>query len=92
MAVAIRLSKGKVRHVVLTDEGKAAFEGWTADRGSAHGVFLRDDGEPWGTSHQKRPLDEASVRAGIAPKVNFHILRHTHGSSPSHGRLSCLRK
>jgi integrase len=78
--VAIRLSKGKVRHVVLTDEGKAAFEGWTADRVSTDLAFLREDGEPWGTSHQKRPLDEASVRAGISPKVNFHILRHTHGS------------
>jgi integrase len=28
----IRLSKGKVRHVVLTDEAKAAFDGWTTDR------------------------------------------------------------
>lgn len=78
--VAIRLSKGKVRHVVLTDEGKAAFEDWTADRASIDRVFLREDGEPWGTSHQKRPLDEASARAGISPKVSFHILRHTHGS------------
>jgi integrase len=78
--VAIRLSKGKVRHVVLTDEGKAAFEGWTADHASADLVFLRDDGDPWGTSHQKRPLEEASARSGITPAVNFHILRHTHGS------------
>jgi integrase len=43
-------------------------------------VFLRADGGVWGTSHQKRPLDEASKRAGISPAVNFHILRHTHGS------------
>ena len=43
-------------------------------------VFLRADGEPWGASHQKRPLDEASARAGITPAVTFHILRHTHGS------------
>ena len=78
--VAIRLSKGKVRHVVLTDEGKAAFEDWTADRASIDLVFLRADGEPWGASHQKRPLDEASARAGITPAVTFHILRHTHGS------------
>jgi integrase len=78
--VAIRLSKGKVRHVVLTDEGKAAFEGWTADRSTTDHVFLRADGEVWGTSHQKRPLENASARAGIAPAVNFHILRHTHGS------------
>jgi integrase len=65
---------------VLTDEAKAAFEGWTADRTAADLVFLRADGEAWGTSHQKRPLEEASARAGITPAVNFHILRHTHGS------------
>jgi integrase len=28
----------------------------------------------------ERPLDEANERAGISPAVNFHILRHTHGS------------
>ena len=78
--LAIRLSKGKVRHVVLTNEAKAAFETWTSDRASADLVFLRADGDAWGTSHQKRPLDEASARAKIAPAVTFHILRHTHGS------------
>jgi integrase len=78
--LAIRLSKRKVRHVVLTDEAKAAFDGWTAGRVSADLAFLRGDGEAWGTSHQKRPLDEASARAGISPAVTFHILRHTHGS------------
>jgi integrase len=27
-----------------------------------------------------RPMREACVRAGIAPAVGFHVLRHTHGS------------
>jgi integrase len=78
--LAIRLSKGKVRHVVLTDEARAAFAGWRLGRASADLVFLRADGQPWGTSHQKRPLEEASFRAKIVPAVTFHILRHTHGS------------
>ncbi len=78
--LAIRLSKGKIRHVVLTDEGKLSFADWTKDKGPSDHVFLRADGGVWGTSHQKRPLDEASERAGISPAVNFHILRHTHGS------------
>ncbi|EAQ35021.1 phage integrase [Nitrobacter sp. Nb-311A] len=78
--VAVRLSKGRVRHVVLTDEGKAAFQAWTSDRTTADLVFIRADGAAWGTSHQKRPLEEASERAGITPAVTFHILRHTHGS------------
>lgn len=78
--LAIRLSKGKIRHVVLTDEAKQSFVDWSQDKDPADHVFLRADGEVWGTSHQKRPLDEASERAGISPAVNFHILRHTHGS------------
>lgn len=78
--IAIRLSKGKIRHVVLTDEAKASFETWTKGRDHSDKVFLREDGNVWGKSHQKRPLDNASQAAGIKPSVNFHILRHTHGS------------
>ncbi len=78
--LAIRLGKGKVRHVILTDEGQQVFQDWTNGRLGADRVFLRTDREPWGASHQKRPLDEASGRAGILPSVNFHILRHTYAS------------
>jgi len=78
--LAIRLGKGKVRHVVLTDEGQDSFQLWTADRPRTDRIFLRDDGKPWGASHQKRPLGEASRQAGISPAVNFHILRHTYAS------------
>lgn len=78
--LAIRLSKGKIRHVILTDEGLEIFQDWTADRLGTDRVFLRADGKAWGTSHLKRPLDEASRRAGITPAVNFHILRHTYAS------------
>jgi integrase len=78
--LAIRLSKGKIRHVVLTDEARQSFADWTNDKGPSDHVFLRADDGVWGTSHQKRPLDDASKLAGISPAVNFHILRHTHGS------------
>jgi integrase len=78
--LAVRLSKGKVRHVVLTGEGKEAFVCWTKDKAAADHVFLRSDGAAWGASHQKRPLDEASERAELVPAVTFHILRHTYGS------------
>jgi integrase len=77
-ALAIRLSKGKIHHVVLTDEAKQSFAEWTEEKAPADHVFLRADGDVWGNSHQKR--DDASKRAGISPAVNFHILRHTHGS------------
>jgi integrase len=78
--LAIRLSKGKVRHVILTDEGQEIFQDWTAGRLGTDRIFMRADGKVWGASHQKRPLDEASRRARIIPAVNFHILRHTHAS------------
>ena len=71
---------GKPRHVVLTEEGQRFFASATAGRPSGHLVFLRDDGKPWGHSHQARPLTEACRRARIKPAVSFHVLRHTHGS------------
>ena len=41
---------------------------------------LRADGQPWGRSHQHRPLTRASEIAGIEPAISFHVLRHTYGS------------
>jgi integrase len=78
--LAVRLSKGRARHVTLTEEGAACLEQWSAGLQSNASLFLRSDGEIWGKSHQKRPLEEASKSAGISPPVTFHILRHTHGS------------
>jgi len=78
--LSVRLSKGKNRHVILTDEGKSAFRHWTRALQPGERIFLKQDGEVWGTSHQQRPLGEASQRAEIKPAVNFHILRHTHAS------------
>ena len=80
--ITVRESKsGKPRHVVLTDEGHALFAEWTAGRTERELVFLRDDGEAWGLSHQQRPLDAASARAKVEPAATFHILRHTYASA-----------
>ena len=79
--LTIRQAKaGKPRHVVLTTEGQTLFTDWTVGRLSNTNIFLRDDGQPWGKSHQQRPLTEASEIAKISPPVNFHVLRHTHAS------------
>jgi integrase len=78
--VAIRLSKGKVRHVTLADEAMICFTMWTRGRGPTEHVFLRNDGVLWGPSHQQRPLEQASKAARIAPPATFHVLRHTHAS------------
>lgn len=79
--VAVRISKsGKPRHVVLNEEGKAFFEAASLGKKSTDLLFTREDGKPWGTSHQSRPLAEACKHAKITPLISFHILRHTHGS------------
>jgi integrase len=78
--LAIRLSKGKVRHVILTDEGLALFLKWRGHKGPDGHFFHRADGPIWGPSQQDRPLKHASLEAGIAPPVTFHVLRHTHAS------------
>ena len=78
--LAIRLSKGKVRHVTLAEEGFHCFLAWTRGRAPTEHVFLRDDGGIWGPSHQQRPLEQASKLAAISPPITFHVLRHTHAS------------
>jgi len=71
---------GKPRHIPLTDEGVTFFEEMTAGRSKQEHVFLRDDGQPWGISHQSRRLKEACEIAKIKPEISFHVLRHTYGS------------
>ena len=79
--VAVRISKsGKPRHAVLNEEGRSFFEAASHGKKSTDLLFTRDDGKPWGTSHQSRPLAEACKHAKITPAISFHILRHTHGS------------
>lgn len=34
----------------------------------------------WKRAEQLRPMRDACARAGIAPAVGFHVLRHTHAS------------
>ncbi len=79
--VLVRTSKGgKPRHVTLSKEGQQFFSLVVAGKdGNAH-IFTRDDGNPWGKSHQTRPLADACVAAKIVPAISFHVLRHTHGS------------
>src|SRR5262249_39086316 len=78
--LAIRLSKGKIRHVTLTDDAVALFVQWRGNKAPQDHFFVRAEGALGGPSHQQRPLEEASRRAHISPPVTFHILRHTHGS------------
>ena len=79
--VSVRTSKsGKPRHVPLNDEGEALFARVTAGRVGDERIFLREDGSPWGMSHQGRRLESAAKAANITD-VSFHILRHSYGSA-----------
>jgi hypothetical protein len=79
--LTVRQSKGgRPRHVVLTDDACELFARWTAGRPDAH-VFLRDDGLPWGPSHQQRPIAEASADARISPPATFSC-------APTHARFA----
>lgn len=79
--ITVRVSKaGKPRHVALTDEGQALFANTTAGKTGRDPIFTRDDGKPWGASHQQRPIEAASKIANINPPATFHILRHTYAS------------
>jgi integrase len=80
--VFVGVAKGqKSRHIALNDEGVKFFEKMTAGRSGEALIFLREDGDAWGASHQRRRLIEASKRANIKPAVTFHILRHTYASA-----------
>ena len=79
--ISVSVSKsGKPRHIYLTDEGRTFFTQAVAGQPADRLIFLRADGEAWGTSHQSRPLREACAAARIDPAISFHILRHTYAS------------
>jgi integrase len=89
--LAIRLSKsGKARHIVLTDEGVALFGELAAGR-AGHELMLRKSaGEPWGASHQWKPMRQAYQRAKITPPISFHALRHTWASLAVMARMPLM--
>lgn len=71
---------GKSRHVTLEAQGQRFFEKHILGKSIGPYMFTREDGEPWGRSHQFRRMKDACQRARISPAVSFHILRHTHAS------------
>jgi integrase len=79
--VHVRISKtGKDRHVVLNEEGRGLFEELAAGRPKNTLLFVKADGEPWGTSNQAEPMAKACAHAKIEPPASFHCLRHTFAS------------
>jgi integrase len=67
----------KIKHVFLTDEEAAFFDRHTNGKRSDDLMFLREDGEPWGKSHQQPRMKSVLRAADISRRVRFHDLRHT---------------
>lgn len=79
--ISIRKSKsGNARHVVLTEEGREFFEAICAGRPHNATMLTNKAGEPWGSSHQQRPMVDACANGRISPPIGFHGLRHTWAS------------
>lgn len=81
--VHVRQSKGgKSRHVFLSEEGVALFQGWTVGRvgGGRGGLILTRDGHAWSENGMTAPMLRACKIAGIVPPVGFHQLRHSFAS------------
>ena len=70
----------KIFHAHLTKEAQHFFAQLCAGRSADSPIFVRPDGTPWRKSHQTRPMQDASARAGITPAVNFNVMRHTFAS------------
>ena len=61
--------------------GRQSFADWTEESRACRSRIPARRRRPSGAPRTRSGRsDEASERAGIAPAVNFHILRHTHGS------------
>jgi len=72
---------GGARHVPVTEMAQAFFKRIKVGRKGADFMFKRDDGEPWGRSHQVRLIRKACKIAKIDPPAAFHVLRHTYGTA-----------
>jgi len=75
-----RTKRKKARHIYLTEEGTRGFSGWIAALAREDRVFTREDGKPWASHDQHRPIADARDAAGLEEDVTFHVLRHTYAS------------
>jgi integrase len=66
------------RHCYLSDEALVFFKRLTKERLPTAYLLVRDDGEPWGKSHQHRPMKEAVRAARLPAETVFYSLRHYH--------------
>ena len=76
-SIHVRKSKShKPRFVPLNGEAAALFSQICMGRAAGERMFLTASGRAWGKSDQRRPMEEACVRARVE-RITFHGLRHT---------------
>jgi integrase len=62
----------------LNDTALAWFKAQAKDKAPQAVLLPRDDGEPWGKSHQHRPMRAAVIAANLPRETVFYSLRHYH--------------
>jgi integrase len=73
----IQAKTGKLKHVFLTEDEAAFFANRTEGKHGSDFMFLREDGQPWGKSHQQPRMEVTLKAAKIDRHIRFHDLRHT---------------
>jgi integrase len=66
------------RTCYLSGDGIAFFKRVAKGKLPGAPLLPRDDGAPWGKSHQKRPMDAAVQAAKLPAETVFYSLRHYH--------------
>jgi len=66
------------RTCYLGTDAVAFFKKVAKDKLPGAPLLPRDDGAPWGRSHQKRPMDAAVRAAELPAETVFYSLRHYH--------------
>lgn len=66
------------RDSYLSDDALVFFKEITKDRLPDAYLLVRDDGMPWGKSHQHRPMKEAIKAAKLPRETVFYSIRHYH--------------
>lgn len=74
----VRKSKTGPRTVYLSDEAVAHFKALAKGKHPKAYLHTKDDGSPWGKSHQQRPMVEARKAAKLPKDTNMYSLRHTY--------------
>ncbi len=74
---SLRLAgKTGTRHSYLADDGLAFFRALSRDKLPDAWLFAKDNGEPWGKSHQHRLMKDAVKAARLPRESVFYSLRH----------------